>query len=131
MSEQALSKSAANLTPTGAGCLGPSNGSVEVLRRLRQMEGRTAAVSLQFPDFLHYPLLFPHSLCRGLGGSLSRGYTQLGELGMVLFKAKAAVYKHLDLQVIWVTICFTMELFTLQMIHLLHKRFLQVPGDGV
>lgn len=102
-----------------------------VLRRLRQREGRIAAMSLHFPDFLQYPLLFPPSLCRGLGGSLSRGDTQLGELGMVLFKAKAAVYKHLDLQVIWVTSCFTMELFTLQMIHLLHKRFLQVPGDGV
>lgn len=50
---------------------------------------------------------------------------------MVLFKAKAVVYKHLDLQVIWVTICFTMELFTLRMIHLLHKGFLQVPGDRV
>lgn len=96
------------------------------------MEGRTiAAMSLQFPDFLHYPPLFLSSLCRGLGGSLSRGGTQLGELGMVLFKAKAAVYKHLDLQVIRVTICFTVELFTLQMIRLLHKRFLQVPGDGV
>lgn len=62
--------------------MGPSDGSVEVLRRLRQMEGRRiAAMSLQFPDFLHYPPLFLSSLCRGLGGSLSRGGTQLGELG--------------------------------------------------
>lgn len=51
-----------------------------------------------------------------------------GELGEILPKAKAAVYKHLDLQVIWVTICFTMELFTLQMIHLLHKRLLLGTG---
>lgn len=79
----------------------------------------------QLPDFLHHPLLFPHSLCRGLGGPLPGATPSwAGELGEILPKVKAAVYKHLDLQVIWVTICFTMELFTLQMIHLLRKRLL-------
>lgn len=79
MQEHALHKPAANFTPAGAGCSGPLDVSVEALRRLRQMEGRMAAISPEFPDFLHYPLLFPHSLCRGLGGSLSWGYTQLGK----------------------------------------------------
>lgn len=45
--------------------------------RGRWREGWQQLLS-KLPDVLHHPLLSPHSLCRGVGGALARGYTQLG-----------------------------------------------------
>lgn len=97
------------------------------------MEERMAAISLEISRLSTLPSSISTQPLQGVGRIPCQGLYPAGQgsWGEILPKAKAAVYKHLDLQVIWVTICCTMELFTLQMIHLLCKRLLQVPGDRV
>lgn len=93
------------------------------------MEGRMAATSLQTPRLPTSPSSISTQPLQGWEEPLPGATPSwAGELGEILPKAKAAVYKHLDLLVIWVIICFTMELFTLQMIHLLRKRLLLGTG---